>query len=192
MSVRMIGCLGVALGLAACGGAPAVPVQTAPVAVAAPRPAGPVEARGGEEVRARVGRAGGSLELSNGGRLEIPPGALTEDTEIVFRHGAPARNIWDDADNERAMGPMLEAEPPLVAAEGTQFRISTPSLAVPAPFRPRDLALGVERETEHGRAMAMSGTETRWDFWPGRIEGQRFVADMAELPGHRMQFGLSR
>lgn len=178
------------LALGGCGGgASSQPAETTPVAEAPPRPVGPVSARGEREVRARVGRAGGTLELANGGRLEIPEGALDEEIEIVLSVGPEAREAWDD-ETKRALGPVLEVSPPLAAHAG-RFRISAPATQLPPGFEDDDLALGSEEENAAGRGMTQA-TMTRWQMWPARIEGGRFVADMPSFGGHRVQFGVSR
>src|SRR3954453_19737192 len=59
---------------------------------AAPQPAPEraiaVHKRGGEKLTAEIGSAGGTLELDNGARLEIPAGALSESVQITFAAGA--------------------------------------------------------------------------------------------------------
>jgi hypothetical protein len=147
----------------------------------------PVHARGEQEVRARVGRAGGTLELANGVRLEIAEGALEGDIDIVFRTAPAAREAWDD-ETKRALGPSLEITP-AIRSNGRPFRLSCPALPMPSGFEPEDLALGVEEEA--GSTLG-GATATRWQMWPARIEGNRFVADLPAISGQRVQFGVSR
>lgn len=180
----------VALSLA-CGGAePTVrPASAPPTPV---RPAGPVSASGDSSVRAVIGRAGGTLSLRSGARLEVPAGALGQDYEVVLHEAEPARTAWDDPENEHELGPIFAVNPGMVAAQGHTFRVSVPQMALPQSFTTADLAFGSEEESNVTRALEMAGTETRWQFWPARIENGRFVAEMHSLGGHRMQFGVSR
>lgn len=175
------------LTLAACGGGAQARREGTSVA-ARPPPLVPVHASGEAEVRARVGRAGGTLELGNGARLEIPAGALGEEIEIDFSVGSPAREAWDD-ETKRALGPVLEVEPP-IQSSGDPFVVSCPAMSIPEGWAPGDLALGHEEEA--GDTHLGGATLTRWQMWPARIEASRFVAEMPELGGHRIQFGVSR
>lgn len=182
--------LPIALTIGACGGGTSSQAaETTPAEEAPPRAVGPVAVRGESEVRARVGRAGGTLELANGGRLEIPAGALGEEVEIVFTTGASAREAWD-AETKRPLGPTLEVRPAMTAGGGARFRLSTPATQLPDGFELADLGLGHEEEAD-ARHLSAS-TATRWQMWPARVESGRFVAEMPALAGHRVQFGVSR
>ena len=185
------GAAAIALALAGgCGGASSEVTTTSstPVEEATPVRRGPVSARGDEAVRATMGSEGGTLELANGARLEIPPGALSSDVEIEFRVAPAAREAWD-VETKRALGVVVEVSPGLRAASG-QFRVSAPGAALPEGFDEDDLALGHEEEV--GDTHLGGATRTRWQMWPARIEGGRFVAELPALSGHRMQFGVSR
>jgi hypothetical protein len=177
-----------ALVLAACGGGSQQrPVATADVLDDTPPSSTPSRARGENEVIARVGRAGGTLELANGARIDIPAGALDQEVEIRFHVSPPAREAWND-ETKRPLGPMLEITPSLTAASG-EFRVSCPATQIPHGWEPSDLALGHEEE----QGTSMSGrTQTRWQMWPARIEGNRFIAEVPYFHGHRFQFGVSR
>ena len=94
--------------LGACGGSAAatdttLPVSTEPVPVAeAARPSTVAHAHGDHQATARIGRAGGDLTLGNGARLEIPPGAITEETEVVFSLGE-AVNAFRNREDEKML-----------------------------------------------------------------------------------------
>lgn len=173
-----------------CGGARPEPVvaSTAPVEEATPARRGPVSARGENDVRATVGADGGTLELANGARLEIPAGALDSDVEIRLHVGAEAREAWDD-ETKRPLGPVVDVEPAITASSG-QFRVSAPAMPLPDGFDLSDLALGAEEEV--GDTHLGGATRTRWQMWPARVDGNRFVAELPALGGHRLQFGVSR
>lgn len=175
----------------ACGGSEQQ-VRPDPVAAPPPRPRGPVTLSGEASVEGTVGRAGGTLTLRNGARLEIPAGALDRDYEIRMHEAEPARLAWDDPANEKELGPIFAVNPALAAGGGNVFRISVPQMALPQSYTNADLAFGVEEEASVTRALDMAGTETRWRFWPVNVENGRFVAEMQSLGGHRMQFGVSR
>lgn len=172
------------------GGASSEPVvaSSTPVEEATPVRRGPVSARGDDDVRATVGAEGGTLELANGARLEIPAGALDSDVELHFHVGHDAREAWD-AETKRPLGPIVEVAPAVRASSG-QFRFSAPAARLPEGFEVADLALGQEEEV--GATHLGGATQTRWQMWPARIDGDRFVADLPALGGHRLQFGVSR
>ncbi|HJL16030.1 MAG TPA: hypothetical protein RMH99_10250 [Sandaracinaceae bacterium LLY-WYZ-13_1] len=185
---NLVGSLALALG--ACGGSqPAEPVE--PAEDPEPVPAGPVSASGSDEARAEVRSAGGTLSLTNGARLEIPGGALEEPTEVVLAHGAEGQ-AFGDAETQRPLGPMLNVQPTLVAADGQAFEVSIPAQPVPAGFEESDLAFAMEEVHDQQRAIDTLGTRTRWQFYPVRVEDGRFVARITGLAGHRVQFGVSR
>lgn len=172
-----------------CGGGTATqaPVEE-PVVERAP--AGPVNARGGEEVQARVGGAGGTLALANGARLEIPAGALAEEVEVQMAAVGACR-AFGDAERQRPLGPVLNIEPGLSASEGA-FELSIPQVALPGGYSEDDLAFAVEEPAEGARARGTLATETRWNFLPVVVRNGRFVARTDGLPGHRVQFGVAR
>lgn len=173
--------------LAACGGA----TRPAPAAavVGPPPPPTPVNARGDEEVVATIGPAGGSLELAAGWRIEIPEGALDAEVEVRFARGADA-HVFDHEEGETEVGSVAELSPMVIPREGHLFRISAPTARVPAGFDEAEVVLGMEEETR-GRAFA-DATATRWQYHRGSVEGGRYVANVAYLGGHRLQFGLLR
>lgn len=173
--------------LAACGGgAAAEPVRTAPEP---PPPPTPVHARGDDEVVATVGRAGGSLELASGWRIEFPEGALDADVEVRFVRGHPA-NVFDPEEGETGVGEIAELTPMVVAADGRLIRVSAPTGRTPSGFEESSVVLGMEEETR-GRTFGDAVT-TRWQYHRGVTAEGRYVAEVAYLGGHRLQFGLLR
>lgn len=154
-----------------------------------PPPPSPVNARGEDEVVATVGPAGGSLELGTGWRIEIPEGALEAPVEVRFARGADA-HVFDHEEGEMEVGSVAELSPMVVPREGRLLRVSAPTARTPAGFDGADVVLGMEEETR-GRAFAET-TATRWQYHRGSVEGGRYVAEVAFLGGHRLQFGLLR
>jgi len=186
----VVGALVFALG--ACGGSQAAePASAGPLEEEPVEPAGPVSASGSDEARVEVAEAGGTLSLTNGTRLEIPRGALSEPVEVVLRHGASG-HAFGDAETQRPLGPMVNIAPMIVAAEGTGFTVSIPAQPIPAGFEEADLAFAMEEVDDQQRAIDTLGTQTRWQFYPVRVENGRFVAVVGGLPGHRVQFGVAR
>lgn len=149
-----------------------------------------VEARGDRAVTARVGVPGGTLELANGARLEIPAGALGATEELTFSIGADT-NAFDRRDDQETVGATLIAIPALASA-GPAFRVSIPLLTLPPGFGPEHVALATEELDAQQRALGMGGTQTRWYVNPARIEDQRLVAELDGLTGQRLQFVVAR
>ena len=172
-----------------CGGPRTTETTVArPVVEAAP--AGPVAASGAEQASASVGEAGGTLSLTNGARLTIPRGALPTTTDVTFGRGVDGQ-AFSNAESQRPLGPMLNVTPALRAASG-HFEVSIPRQSIPSGFEEADLAFGMEEVDDQQRAIDVLGTQTRWQFYPVQIEGDRFVARVDGLPGHRLHFGVSR
>jgi hypothetical protein len=184
---RQVVCL---LVLSACGGTAASPTpQTAPQAqAAAPEPSHPVRKRGAQKLIVEVGRAGGTLELDNGARLEIPEGALSEAVQITFAAGART-TAFSNKEHERPLGPTLEIAPEL--ALSSPITVSVPATQLPEGFGENDLALGLEILGDQ-RAVEMQGVQTRWDYFPAASQGGRAVAELGQVPGYRVQFVVSK
>lgn len=176
---------------AGCGGGETRQETTTPVEdTRPPPPAAPVSARGADAVTARVGSRGGTLELSNGTRLSIPDGALASEVEITLRVAADGQ-AFEDRETRRPLSAVVEIVPSLTATSGHEFTVSMPAQPIPDGFDRSDLALAHETDDTRGRPIG-SGTHTRWDMWPARIDGDRFAADLGIIEGHRLQFGVSR
>src|SRR4051794_24619344 len=131
---RQVVCL---LVLSACGGTTASPApKTAPTTMAAqPERSIPVHKRGAQKLIVEVGSAGGTLELDNGARLEIPAGALSESVEITFAAGART-TAFSNKEHERPIGPTLEIAPELELS--SPVKVSVPALQLPEGFAEND------------------------------------------------------
>jgi hypothetical protein len=181
--------MSLALVLSGCGSSAPHSSSATPRIEVARSSSGPVSAQGGPEARAMVGRAGGTLTLSNGARLSIPADALSEEVEVTLHVGADGR-AFGDRERQRPLGPMLAVEPAIVS-NGDAIELSIPQLALPGGYSEDDLAFAVEEPTEE-RTMGTLATETRWQFLPVQIQNGRFVARTDGLPGQRLQFGVAR
>ena len=170
----------------ACGGSPPrpTPVEEAPPP---PPPPSPVHLNGANDVHGVIGPAGGSISLASGLRIEIPEGALREDVTFDAAVGRDA-SVWSREEGEVAGGQLYELRPVVVAEPGHTFRISATARAAPRDFVPTRVVLGMEEERP--RRAFTDVIQTLWQSHPARHEGQRYVADVAYLGGHRLQFGL--
>lgn len=177
--------------MSACGGrAPTAPPVPQRAAVSEPdlERSFPVHQRGGQKIVAEVGEAGGTLELDNGARLDIPKGALSEPVTLTFAAGART-TAFSNREYERALGPTLEIAPALVL--GTPLSVSVPLAELPEGFAPDDLALGVEVAADLQR-LGAQGTQTRWDYMDATTQHGRMAASLTRLSGMRVQFIVSK
>jgi hypothetical protein len=181
----------VGLLLIACASSAPKPAKPAPAVTVAetPPPALPVRKRGGDKLIVEVGSAGGTLELDNGARLEIPQGALNEPVEITFAQGTKT-TAFSNREYERPVGPTLDLAPPVALA--VPAKVSVPVQSLPEGFSEADLALGLEVLSEEQRAVQMHGTQTRWDYFPAVSASGRAVAELSSFPGFRLQFVVSK
>jgi len=122
-----------------------------------------VHARGDHEATVRVGSLGGELELGNGATLVIPPGALAQPVEVVFRLGS-ASNAFNNHDYEEEVGDPLIVAPELVSANGAKFVITLPFTSLPQGFgSSSDGSVAVEDNDTHSAGFEGGATRTRWD-----------------------------
>ncbi len=192
--MRVRAALLLSLCLAACGGASSQSRATEPTETAEapppPPPARAADAHGETEVRARVGRMGGTLELANGARLVIDRDVLTDEVEIIMRV-AEGAHVFDTSETQTPLGPLVEIAPAVTPSMTRSIHYSVPYVRIPEGYPETDLALAIEEEGAQ-RAHFVSATQTRWQMYPARHAGDRFVSDLDALAGHRLQFGVSR
>jgi hypothetical protein len=157
-------------------------------------PSGPVNKSGGDEVIARMGPAGGSLEISSGGgaRVEIPPGCIEGAVDIIFKK-APRTTAFKDADvrGDKPVGPIVLVSPAVYAPEGKSIVVSIPFGGIPEGYSEEGLYLAHEEESQQQRQFAEDTTVTTWDYVQARVVGGRAVAELPALSGMRLQFILS-
>jgi hypothetical protein len=176
------------VGLMSACGASAPPPKPVPVPAAEPAPR-PIHKRGGAKLSAVVGRAGGTLQLDNGARLDIPAGALTDDVELTFADGTRTTD-FANRDFERAVGPTLEIAPEIALAQ--PIRVSIPIGILPEGFDASHLTLGVEVATSLQRAVGGGSTQTRWDYAAASSASGRAQAELSRVNGLRVQFVVSK
>ncbi|HMI89728.1 MAG TPA: hypothetical protein VK509_00115 [Polyangiales bacterium] len=150
-------------------------------------PRGAVQKSGGDSVSATMGPAGGRLDIANGARVEIPPGTLTEATDVVLTvsHGTTA---FKNSEHEKAYGPTFEVSPAMAAPDGQSIRISIPLANYPEGWG--EVSLGYEYP-EGARVGAEDSEHTMWQYENAKLSGGRAVAELAELAGYRLQFVLT-
>ncbi len=156
-------------------------------------PTAPVRERGGDSVTARLGPPGGTLELANGARIEIPPGTVDGAVEVVLKVAPPTTAFKDeDVQGQRPVGPLVLLTPELWAPEGGALVVSIPFSSFPEGYSPGDLFLATEEVGRNQRAFAEDTTVTRWEYQEASVRGDRAVAEVSALSGMRLQFVLSR
>lgn len=148
-----------------------------------------VHKRGAQKLIAAVGPKGGTLELDNGARLEIPAGALAEAVEVTFAEGGRT-TAFSNREYERPLGPTLEVAPAM--AVQSPIRVSIPLTKMPDGFSPADVALGLEVPSSAHRAVQGQAVQTRWDYLSASSQSGRAIAELSEVPGYRVQFVVSK
>jgi len=151
----------------------------------------PVRKRGGDMIEVTMGPAGGTLELGNGARIEIPQGALDEATPMVFRV-APATTAFLNQEGLQALGPLVLVSPEIYGAEREMIVFSIPLSSLPAGYDAAHLRIANEQPEGDQREYAENTTTTRWHYNAATMEGGRAIARFPSLPGMRLQFVVSK
>ena len=185
-------CLLVACGSGAAPADSTLPIESAPAPGA--RSSGPSTAaheHGDHQASARMGRAGGDLTLGNGARLEIPPGALEQETEVVFSLGEEV-NAFRNREDERTVGPALVVAPEVASANGAKFIVTLPYTSLPEGFTEEHVAIAFERHAEGATGFRGGATRTTWEHAAARVTpDHKLRAELDALPGMRVQFVVS-
>lgn len=153
--------------------------------LAAPR--GAVHKSGGDKASATMGPAGGTLDLASGARVEIPPGTLSEATEVVLTL-AQGTTAFFNSEHEKPIGPTFDVSPAMSAPSGASIKISIPLASYPEGWG--DVALGYEYP-EGARVGAEDSEHTKWQYENAKLSGGRAVAEVSEVAGYRLQFVLT-
>ena len=147
-------------------------------------PRNPVNKRGSGSVHALVGPGGGSLELNEGPRVQIPSGAVQGGQEFVLKIAAKT-TAFSNKESERALGPTFSFSPGIDAP----VEVSFPLGALPQGWGEPSIAY----EVEEGTAISYGedSTRTKWEYERASVGGGRVVAQLPGLAGLRMQFVLT-
>jgi len=187
-SVAMVGLALAGLGCGG-GGGEARPGASASSGdeVAADRPVGAVNKSGSGSVDALIGAAGGRLELTEGPRVVIPPGAVQEAAEYVLKT-APLTTAFFNEESERPIGPTFVLSPAVVAPDGDFVEVSMPMASMPDGWGEPAIAY------EYGagnRVGAEDSQHTKWQYENAPVSGGRATARLDALTGMRLQFVLT-
>jgi hypothetical protein len=150
-------------------------------------PQGPVSKRGSGSVAAKLGPGGGSLELDEGPRVEVPAGAVTEGKDFVLTI-APKTTAFFNKESERPLGPTFSFSPDLDAPSGGAIKVSFPLASLPDGWGEPSIAYEVAQGKVVG---AEDSTRTRWQYERAQMSGGRVVASLPSVTGLRMQFVLT-
>jgi hypothetical protein len=178
--------LGVLMG---CGGsqAAAPAATTANEAKPGALAAQPVNKRGSGSVSAHLGPSGGSLELDEGPRVEVPSGTVKEGQDFVLKL-AQKTTAFSNKESERPLGPTFSFAPELEAGSGGAIKVSLPLASLPEGWGDPAIAYEVSEGEVVG---AEDSTRTRWQYLRAAMSGGRVVASMPSVNGLRMQFVLT-
>lgn len=153
--------------------------------VAAPNSA--VHKTGSGSVSGVFGSPGGSLELTGGPRVEIPPGAVEGAQEFVLKT-AQKTTVFGNRESEKPVGPTFSFSPGIDAPEGRTITVSLPLPSIPDGWGEPSIAYEVD---EGAIASGEDSTRTKWQYENASLSGGRAVAQMPGLPGLRLQFVLT-
>ena len=142
---------------------------------------------GSGSVSAILGPPGGSLELSGGARIEIPPGSVEGGQEFVLQ-AAPKTTAFLNEESERPVGAPFVFSPEVWAPDGRTVTVSIPLASYPRGWG--DVALAYEYPIK-ARVGAEDSQHTKWQYENARLSGGRAVADLEGLNGMRLQFVLT-
>jgi len=186
-------CLFLSLAVLGCGGSQAAaPAASTPHELRSEHsesgPVGPVSKRGSGSVTAKVGTGGGSLELSEGPRVTIPPGAVHGALDFVLKI-APKTTVFLNNESERALGPTFSFSPPAEAPDGSTFEVSFPLASLPSGWGDPSIAFEYEEGTAIG--YGEDSTRTKWQHERATLSGGRVVAKLPHMTGLRLQFVLT-
>lgn len=156
-------------------------VQPGSAAPSAPR--NPVSKRGSGSVAATLGPGGGSLELDEGPRVEVPAGAVTEGQDFVLKV-AQKTTAFFNKESERPLGPTFSFAPDL----DSPIKVSFPLASLPDGWGDPAIAYEISEGAVVG---AEDSTRTKWQYERAQVSGGRVVASLPGATGLRMQFVLT-
>lgn len=146
-----------------------------------------VRKTGAGTVSARLGPPGGTLELSSGPRVEVPPGAVDDSMVYVLKE-APNTTAFNNSEHERAVGPTFIFSPGVEAPEGRTVTVSIPLAKYPDGWG--EVAIAYEYPV--GNMVGAEDAEhTKWQYENAKLSGGRAIAELPAVNGYRLQFVLS-
>lgn len=147
----------------------------------------PVNKRGSGSVTAKIGPGGGSLELDEGPRVQVPAGAVPEGQDFVLKV-AQKTTAFFNKESERPLGPTFIFSPELEAPSGDSIKVSFPLASLPEGWGDPAIAYEVaEGEVVGGE----DSTRTKWQYERAAMSGGRVVASLPNVNGLRLQFVLT-
>jgi hypothetical protein len=147
-----------------------------------------VHKTGSGSVSALLGSPGGTLELSGGARVQIPPGAVEGGGEEFVLREAPKTTAFGNSEHERPIGNPFIFSPGVEAPEGRSIEVSIPLASYPAGWGEVSIAY----EYPAGAMVGAEDTEhTKWQYENAKLSGGRVVAQLPALNGYRLQFVLT-
>jgi hypothetical protein len=150
-------------------------------------PRNPVSKRGSGSVSATVGAGGGSLELDEGPRVEVPAGAVSGGQEFRL-NVAQKTTAFFNKEDQRPLGPTFSFAPDLQAPDGATIEVSFPLSSLPDGWGEPSIAYEVSQGAIVG---SEDSTRTKWQYERARLEAGRVVAQLPSVNGLRMQFVLT-
>ena len=147
----------------------------------------PVSKRGSGSVAATLGPSGGSLELDEGPRVEVPPGAVSDGRDYVLKVASKTTAFFNK-ESERPLGPTFSFSPDLDAPAGNAIKVSFPLASLPEGWGDPAIAYEVSQGEIVG---AEDSTRTKWQYERAALSGGRVVASLPNVTGLRMQFVLT-
>lgn len=187
LSIVVMGCGG---SQAAAPGASTANEAAEKVASESARESGPMNAvskSGSESVTARLGPGGGTLELTEGPRVEVPASVVEGAQDFVLKI-APMTTAFSNKESEKALGPTFSFSPPLDASAGGGITVSFPLASMPDGWGEPSIAYEVEAGAE---IMGEDSTRTKWIYERAKYSSGRVVATLPQVTGLRMQFTLT-
>jgi hypothetical protein len=146
-----------------------------------------VHKTGSGSVSALLGSPGGTLELSGGARVQIPPGAVEGGEDFVLKE-APKTTAFFNSEHERPVGNPFIFSPGVEAPEGRSIEVSIPLAGYPEGWGEVSIAY----EYPVGAMVGAEDAEhTKWQYENAKLSGGRAVAQLPALNGYRLQFVLT-
>lgn len=180
-----VGCGG-GTGGATTGQAPGAPATQGDETPAGASRVGMASRSGSGTVAATMGAAGGRLELSEGPRVVVPAGTISDPLEYVLQVSSKT-TAFSNEESERPVGPTFSFAPG-VESDGAPIEVSLALASIPEGWG--EPALAYEYPIGD-RVGAEDSVHTKWQYEDAKHAGGRITAQVDALPGMRLQFVLT-